>query len=93
MDKNKKKTIGCATSHQFFAQKRENKGNFSKETVAETEQAARKSFSDFTEFVYKVRGGWTDENNVKHDGVNLSTDAAMKMFYGAESTFEFLQLF
>ena len=93
MDKNKKKIIGCSTTHQFFAQKRENKGDFSKETVAETEQAARKSFSDFTEFVYKVRGGWTDENNVKHDGVNLSTDAAMKLFYGAESTFEFLQLF
>lgn len=93
MDMNKKKTIGCETTHQFFAQKRENKTNLSKETVAETAQAARKSFSDFTEFVYKARGGWTDEKNNKHDGINLSTDDAFKLFYGAESTFEFLQLF
>ncbi|WP_291726178.1 hypothetical protein [Bernardetia sp.] len=89
----KKKTIGCELTHQFFATKRENKESLSQKAVEETAEAARKSFAQFTDFVYKVRSGWTDEKNEKHAPVNLSTDAALKSFYGAESTFEFLQLF
>ncbi len=93
MDKNKKKVIGCEMTHQFFAKKRENKGELSKEAVAEAGDAARKSFSEFADFVYKIRSGWTNDKNEKYPPVNLSTDAALKAFYGAESTFEFLQLF
>lgn len=89
----KKKTTGCEITHQFFAKKRENKGSFSKETVEETKEAARKDFQKFADFVYKIRAGWVDEKNQKREGVNLSTDDAFKIFYGAESTFEFLQLY
>ena len=89
----KKKVIGCEMTHQFFAKKRENKGELSKEAVAEAGDAARKSFSEFVDFVYKIRSGWTNDKNEKYPPVNLSTDAALKLFYGAESTYEFLKLF
>lgn len=93
MDKNKRKTIGCEMTHQFFAKKRENKGELSKEALAEAGDAAKKSFPEFVDFVYKIRSGWTNDKNEKYPPVNLSTDAALKDFYGAESTYEFLKLF
>ncbi|WP_375560283.1 hypothetical protein ACE193_21635 [Bernardetia sp. OM2101] len=80
-------------THQFFATKRENKESLSQKAVEETAEAARESFAQFADFVYKARSGWTDDKNEKHAPINLSTEAALKLFYGANSTFEFLQLF
>ncbi|WP_338761817.1 hypothetical protein WAF17_16335 [Bernardetia sp. ABR2-2B] len=88
----KKKYIGCEATQQFFAQKRENKATLSKESANQAAESARKSFAEFAEFVYKIRSGYT-QGDTKHAPINLSTDDAFKIFYGAESTFEFLQLF
>ncbi len=89
----KKKYIGCETTHQFFATKREKKGSLSKEKVAEAGDAAKKSFTEFADFVYKIRSGYEDTKGNRIAPFNISTDEALKIFYGAESTFEFLQLF
>lgn len=89
-EKETKEVVFCEKSVNYFSKKREKKETYGDKKDAK--EGIEKTLSAFKTAVYNIRKGYTDEQGHKVSPRDISADEAVRIYYGADSLKDFLQV-